>query len=176
MKSLKKIIVCVVVCTVLALCFSSCDYFDDVSAIISETIKGADRTNEIPVNVEGEAAFTALTEEFEQMGYTVDWEALEPLFLTGARRVILLNEGEVALNVFIYSSPEKAAEDASYFTEDGVNYVSEDTSIEIAWTYEPHLYLYEQMIILYVGEETDGVELCTEMFGEQFAGSPVTAE
>ena len=131
---------------------------------------------EIPVNPEGEAAFTALIEEFEQMGYTVDWEALEPFFLKGARRVILLNDGEVVLNVFIYSSSETSAEDASYFTEDGVNYVSDEASIEIAWTYDPHLFLHEQMIILYVGEEPSGVELCTEMFGEQFAGTPVTAE
>ena len=176
MKTMKKIIICVVVLTVFALTFSSCSYFEDMSALIAQTIKGQDKTDDIPVNEAGEAAFAALVAEFEEKGYTVNWEALEPMFLSAARRVILLNEGEVALNVFVYDNAEKAAEEASYFTEDGINFVSEDTSIEISWTYPPHLYLHDQLIILYAGDSADGVALCTEMFGEQFAGAAAEAE
>ena len=60
--------------------------------------------------------------------------------------------------------------DASYLSNDGFSYNNGKESIDIEWVSYPHFFKSENMIILYVGENSKIVEALEELVDPQFVG------
>ncbi len=74
------------------------------------------------------------------------------------------------------SGMESTVEDIGYIDESGNCVIMADTDGEIAsmtnidWASVPHYYLYDNMIVQYVGLDEEILALLSEFCGEQFAG------
>lgn len=78
------------------------------------------------------------------------------------------------LNLYVYESPEVAAEDAGRISLDGCSITRADgdemQNISIGWSYAPHWYLCRDTIVCYVGSYSDILWVLRDLCGEPFAG------
>ncbi|HEY8363249.1 MAG TPA: hypothetical protein VIK77_10250 [Tissierellaceae bacterium] len=114
-------------------------------------------------------AYEKLIKGLENMGYKVESKDVEKSILSGERKWLTLNENE-NISVYLYENNEKMEEDASYLSFDGGTYNNGKNSIIVEWVSYPHFFKSENMIVLYVGENTDIVSILEELVGPQFAG------
>ncbi len=176
MKLSRRILACVLICALSVSLFCSCSYVDSLTDAYTQMFQSADKQSAAEesayeVTSEGEDEFESLVALFAEKGYSAEWSDADPIFLSGARRTIILNDGEYSVNAFIYPSAEDAAEEASYFSADGSKYDSAEVGIDISWAADPHLYLCGSMIVLYVGSDSGFISHLTDMLGKQFAGT-----
>ena len=128
-------------------------------------------------NLDGLEQFNATLTE---AGYTViqDGPLNEDIF-TGERYRFLLNENEdLSVTVYVYESADKAANEATGIDEGGCGLNLTDSlgrskGVEVSWVSEPHFFLYEDMIVQYVGTDVDLLEVLQQICGEQIAGMPI---
>ena len=85
-------------------------------------------------------------------------------FFTPQGQIIKLNGEDV--QVFEYVSKEEAFQEVMQVSADGS---SVDTTM-ITWIYSPHFYQSGKIIVLYIGNTPELVEILTEVLGPQFAG------
>jgi hypothetical protein len=92
--------------------------------------------------------------------------------LTVSGHVINVN-GE-QLQLFIYEDATAAEADAERISADGYEIAptrdGEEGPAIIDWPSPPHFYLWDNIIILYVGEDSEILTLLSELLGQPFAG------
>ena len=130
-------------------------------------------------NLDGlEQLNAALTEA----GYDVTQDGpLDRDIFTGERYRFLLNEDEaLAVTAYLYDSADKAANEAAGIDDGGCGIDITDSfgrskGVEVSWVSEPHFFLYENIIVQYVGTDAEVLEILQQVCGEQIAGMPIAA-
>ncbi len=101
-----------------------------------------------------------------------EWKKRDPGFLQGERYALSLDtEKEQFIVAYEYASPAAAAEDAAYLQGDGFGYDREGEAVLVEWIATPHFYLYENLILKYIGDEASVLQVLEANFGPQVAGS-----
>ena len=109
----------------------------------------------------------------------VEWESSTKDFFQGDRYILYLDaEKEQMITVYEYPSPEEAAADLACLDEDGFSYSRECQEancdcagfVLVEWSATPHFYLYENLILQYIGDGTKILQLLESNFGAQIAG------
>lgn len=116
-----------------------------------------------------EVAYNELLTGLRAMGVHVDAQAVDEDILQGQRRWLTIN-GVENISVYLYESPRKMEQDASYIDEGGSGYTNGRKSVEISWVSYPHFYKKDNIIVLYVGEDPDLITALEDIMGEQFVG------
>ncbi|NLY54395.1 MAG: hypothetical protein GX060_07250 [Firmicutes bacterium] len=95
--------------------------------------------------------------------------AADSEFLAGKRYWFTLENGE-HFSVHVYRNSKQAQEDASYVDGGGCSYTRPGRAVNVSWAGLPHLFLKDNIIVLYVGENAEMLATLKSVFGEQFAG------
>lgn len=114
-------------------------------------------------------AYNDFITKLEEMDFTVTSEDVKEDILQGTRKWLTINETE-NISVYFYDSNSKMEKDAAYIDAGGSSYSNGKDSVEISWSSFPHFYKTENIIVLYVGEDTDIIDALDEIIGTQFAG------
>lgn len=116
-----------------------------------------------------ENALDDLKNIFETNGYTFSSENENKNILEGERINITLND-KTNLQIYIYDSVESANLDSECISSDGYSYTKDDMTTSIEWDDSPHFYKYNNLIILYLGNDEELITLLSNNFGNQIAG------
>jgi len=109
--------------------------------------------------------YEGLVNALEAAGATVEFgDEIEQVFFTVMGRIIKVNGADV--QVFEYDSAEAMEAEAAQVSEDGG---SIGTNM-VMWVEAPHFYKAGRLIVLYVGEDEDILDLLDSALGPQFAG------
>lgn len=115
-----------------------------------------------------------MKEMFEQSDNTFSYEDANKSILEGERVNITLNDSE-NMQVYIYESSDEAIEDAKRISLDGFSYTKsegdEGMTTTIDWIDNPHFYKIQNIMILYLGNDETILDILSDSFGEQIAGS-----
>ena len=117
--------------------------------------------------IEGDSAIDldTLVNRLEAAGATVEMTGtVSQPFFTPEGQVITVNGQDVQL--FEYENEADAKAEADLVSPDGG---SVGTSM-MSWIATPHFYNNGQLIVLYVGDHNDTIELLDGVLGSQFAG------
>lgn len=136
-----------------------------------------------------QADLTAGEEIRETMAQTCDGLSvtLEPVeeetaFLQGAAYGIYVNDSELPLlKLYVYETAEAAADDGACIGADGAQFQWKDgwgrmQYVEVEWVSEPHFFLYQNVIVQYIGTDRGILTALQEQCGQQIAGAPFVAE
>lgn len=119
--------------------------------------------DELPPRIVSDNA--SLVEELRLMGNSVEsLESIYQPFFTPQGQIIELNDEDI--QVFEYSSEEEANKEAVQVSADGI---SVGTTM-LTWIYTPHFYQSGKIIVLYIGNNSEVIDMLTELLGPQFAG------
>ena len=132
--------------------------------ILLLTLIGCNRSAQISYD-----AYEELVRNLENTGFTIEAEDVEESILIGERKWLTLN-GSDNISVYLYENNDRMEKDAPYLSNDGFSYDNGKESIDIEWASYPHFFKSENMIILYVGENSEIVYALEELVGPQFAG------
>ncbi|MFC1987522.1 hypothetical protein ACFLVH_03145 [Chloroflexota bacterium] len=93
----------------------------------------------------------------------------QPIF-SGAGKRIELNSDNIS--VLEYNDEITATAEAKFISADGFTFTSENrtTIANISWIAPPHFYKAGRIIVLYVGENQETIDLLEALLGQQFAG------
>lgn len=116
-----------------------------------------------------EKTYLDFVAKLKELHFKVEAEDAEDDILQGKRKWLTVNEDE-HLAVYLYESSEKMEEDASYLDGGGASYSNGNNSVKISWASLPHFYKKDNMIVLYVGENTDLTSALEQILGIQFSG------
>lgn len=140
-------------------------------------LNGCSKNNTVETETNSglENAVEDISALFSEKGYSVEYENVEQQILSGERyRIVLDGDLDRQVVVYVYNNSEEAAKDAEYIEESGEYVFVTDgeiaTRTHIEWISVPHYYLYDNMIIQYVGLDENILELLSGLCGEQFAG------
>jgi len=97
-------------------------------------------------------------------------ESISQPFFTPQGQVIKLNGED--LQVFEYVSEEESIKGAMQVSADG----SSVGTTMITWIDNPHFYQSGKIVVLYVGNTPEVIEILTEVLGPQFASGEITRE
>lgn len=128
------------------------------------TFIGCNRSTQISYD-----SYEELVRNLENMGYTIEAEDVEESNLLGQRKWLTV-DGSENISVYLYESNDEMEKDASYLSDDGFSYNNGKNAMDIEWISHPHFYKSENMIILYVGENLEIIQVLEELVGPQFAG------
>lgn len=117
----------------------------------------------------GEKTYLDFITKLKEQNFKVEVEDVEEDILQGQRKWLTINEEE-HIAVYLYESREKMEEDASYIDSGGTSYNNGKNSVKISWASLPHFYKKDNMIVLYVGQNTDLTNALEQILGAQFAG------
>lgn len=120
-------------------------------------------------NQTSDMAYNNLVANFEKMNFSVISEDAEESILQGKRKWLVIDEKE-NISVYLYENKEKMEKDSSYLSKDGFSYDDGKEIKLISWSSHPHFFKKDNMIVLYVGENTEIINLLKEMMGLQFSG------
>ncbi len=87
--------------------------------------------------------------------------------LEGVRYVLPFSGGE--LQLYAYRTEDAAAQDLLTVSEDG----GRVGSICVEWEEPPHFFLRDNVIVLYVGEDWDVLNMLDRLCGAQIRGEPL---
>ena len=132
--------------------------------ILLLTLIGCNRSAQISYD-----AYEKLVRNLENKGFTIETEDVEESILLGERKWLTLN-GSDNISVYLYENNDRMEKDAPYLSNDGFSYNNGKESIDIEWVSYPHFFKSENMIILYVGENSKIVEALEELVDPQFVG------
>lgn len=109
--------------------------------------------------------YASLTDSLHKAGATVEpsGEVTQPFFSVKGK-VITVNGGDI--QVFEYADATSADTEATSISPDGS---SIGTSM-VGWVAPPHFYKAGKLIVLYVGESEDVMDVLENVLGQQFAG------
>ncbi|MEE8413089.1 MAG: META domain-containing protein [Dehalococcoidales bacterium] len=110
--------------------------------------------------------YISLIDNLRQAGATVEpaGELTQPFFSVSGR-VIVVSGGDV--QVFEYADGAAAEAEATLVSTDG----SSIGTTMVSWVAPPHFYQAGRLIVLYVGDGTDVINVLEAVLGQQFAGS-----
>lgn len=124
-------------------------------------------SKEVPIT-----EYEKLILSLENLGFSVVEEDVGEDILQGQRKWLTINDVE-NLSVYLYKTSEKMEEDASYIHEGGTSYSNGKNNAEISWVSYPHFYKRGNIIVLYVGENQEIINVLDETIGLQFAGMEI---
>ena len=109
--------------------------------------------------------YISLVDNLRATGATVEpaGEMTQPFFSVNGK-VIVVNGGDV--QVFEYADAAAAEAERALVSPDGS---SIGTSM-VDWVASPHFYKAGRLIVLYVGDSTDAIDVLESVLGKQFAG------
>ena len=119
-----------------------------------------------------------VTTALENHGYQVAVQEAEKNILRGERYCLTLNhEPDFMVTVYVYDSNDQAEKDAASITPDGFGIEREGSfgiaeSMQISWVDAPHFFLYENVIVQYIGMDFDLLQCLYQLCGAQIAGQP----
>ena len=116
----------------------------------------------------------------QENGFAVSIEEPEENseFLHGKRyRLILNHNPETNVIVYVYQNADEACKEAKCIHADGcgMDYregLSVGHSVQISWVDAPHFFLYENVIVQYIGMDFDLLQCLYQLCGAQIAGQP----
>ena len=109
--------------------------------------------------------YTSLVEDLKSTSTSAEpGESISQPFFTPQGQVIKLNDEDV--QVFEYVSEEEVLKEAMQVSANG-NSVG---TTMISWIDTPHFYQSGKIIVLYVGNTPQVIEILTEVLGPQYAG------
>lgn len=120
-------------------------------------------------------AYDKLIISLEGTGYTVEAKDAEESIYMGERKWLTVDETD-NISVYIYESNEKMEKDASYISEDGFTYDNGKQATITDWVSYPHFYKSDNIIVLYVGDNSEINNALEEIIGPQFAGETYRQE
>lgn len=121
-----------------------------------------------------------ITLALEENGFAVSTEKPENdyAFLHGERYRLILNENpETNVTVYVYNNADEARREAGYINRDGfgIDYAAIPgwgQSVQISWVDAPHFFLYKNVIVQYIGTDWNVLLPLETLCGEQIAGQP----
>lgn len=116
-----------------------------------------------------EIALKDLITNLEQKGFNVISKDEKKEIFQGKRKWLSINKNE-NINVYLYQTNEKMEEDSSSIDRGGTSYNNGKDSADIDWDSLPHFFKKDNIIVLYVGENSAIIEALEEILGKQFAG------
>jgi hypothetical protein len=109
--------------------------------------------------------YASLVDKLKSTGVSVEiGESVSQPFFTPQGQVIKLSGEDI--QVFGYMSEEEAIKESMQVSTDG----SSVGTTMISWIDTPHFYQTGKIIILYVGNNPEMIEILSEVLGPQFAG------
>lgn len=114
-------------------------------------------------------AYNDLITHLEKKDFKVIVEDVEEDILQGQRKWLTINENK-NISVYLYENSDKMEEDSSYLSKDGFTYDNGKEIKSISWSSYPHFFKKDNMIVLYVGENLEIINLLEETMGLQFSG------
>ena len=103
--------------------------------------------------------FNELVTELKSKGYTIEINDNENSMFTGAEsKMLTIHQNEV-ISVFIYENRKLMEK----------NFVSNNSGF-YGWISEPHFYKKENIIVLYVGENVEILNILNQIIGVQIIG------
>lgn len=117
----------------------------------------------------------AIISALEDHGYTVEKKSVDKQLLTGERyRLTLNNSLDTQVVIYEYDDPEKAKADADCIDKSGTKIQftngEEGTDVNVDWISIPHYYLYDNLIVEYIGTEESILSALENTCGPYFAG------
>lgn len=107
----------------------------------------------------------SLVQVLQAAGATVEVaDQVEQPFFAVPGQILRVNGEEV--QVFVYNTAEAMEADATQVAADGGTIGTSSPS----WMGPPHFYKLGQLLVVYVGENQDVMNLLSAVFGPQFAG------
>jgi hypothetical protein len=82
----------------------------------------------------------------------------------------LVTVGVQRLQVFEYANAESAQADAVHFSNDGAWFHRDDPPTLVNWIATPHLYRSDKLLVVYVGDDTQTLNVLEALLGSPFAG------
>lgn len=116
-----------------------------------------------------EIALKDLITNLEQKGFNVISKDEKKEIFQGKRKWLSINKNE-NINVYLYQTNEKMEEESSYIDRGGASYNNGKDNAKIDWDSLPHFFKKDNIIVLYVGENSAIIEALEEILGKQFAG------
>ena len=89
-------------------------------------------------------------------------------FLSVARMPIFI--GDEIISIYEYASNEDMEKDSTYIDKGGSSISMPGKEVEISWVSYPHFFKKDTLIINYVGENQQILELLNKNYGDEFAG------
>ena len=98
-------------------------------------------------------------------------ESVEPQILTGKRHLLTFSGvSDGRITIYEYDNSAQAQVDVYSIDDSGSEVVLENETHYVEWKSIPHFYLYNNLIIQYIGTDRDILNLLTNLCGNQFAG------
>ena len=116
-----------------------------------------------------EIALNDLITKLEQKGFNVISKDEKKEIFQGKRKSLSINKNE-NIDVYLYQTNEKMEEDSSSIDRGGTSYNNGKNNADIDWISLPHFFKKDNIIVLYVGENSAILEALEELLGKQFAG------
>lgn len=116
-----------------------------------------------------EIALKDLITNLEQKGFNVISKDEKKEIFQGKRKSLSINKNE-NIYVYLYQTNEKMEEDSSSIDIGGTSYNNGKDNADIEWASLPHFFKKDNIIVLYVGENSAIIEALEEILGKQFAG------
>ena len=113
--------------------------------------------------------YNDLITSLEKADFNVITEDVEKSILQGQRKCLTIKENE-NISVYLYESNEKMEEDSSSIDIGGTSYNNGKDNADIEWASLPHFFKKDNIIVIYVGENSAIIEALEEILGKQFAG------
>lgn len=111
--------------------------------------------------------YESLVNALQAAGVTVEpGETLEQPFFSVPGQVIQVNDQDV--QVYVYETAEALEAEAAQIAEDGS---SIGTSM-VDWVEPPHFFKSGRILVLYLGEDPNILNVLESILGPQFAGRP----
>jgi len=89
-------------------------------------------------------------------------------FLSVTRKPILI--GDDIISIYEYDSNKDMEKDSTYIDKGGSSISYPGKEVEISWVSQPHFFKKGTLIINYVGENEQILELLNKNYGAEFAG------
>jgi hypothetical protein len=116
------------------------------------------------------AEYTALLGAFRAAKLTVyePGTAVHQPFLSAAGSVIFVQGQRV--EVYQYPDTASAARDSTHIDKDACLIHTASGQEMVSWQGQPHLYTKGRLLVIYVGDNYDIIDVLVAQFGQQFAG------
>ena len=112
----------------------------------------------------------ALIEDLRTSNATVEPSGVATLPFFAVSGVRLSVDGE-QIEAYTFATAEEAARAASGVSADGSEGTGNGIAANILWVAPPHFFLESRLIVLYVGDVPEVLELLEVTLGPQFAGA-----
>lgn len=125
-----------------------------------------------------ETAMAEVGGALSNIGYAVTITEETQDFLHGERyRLVLDNEAGNVVTVYAYRDAKASQKEADCITDDGcgldyVDKLGNGQGVRVEWISEPHFFLYQNLIVQYIGTDETILAALQNLCGQQIAGTP----